>query len=212
MSRRPIQHRVLCSLTVHYLLPLQHPSRHSSGDGPSGGGPSGPKANRGLPGLVRSRINSRIICTNRGCRPGVSARTIVRFKLFAKLADFDVEVENNLHVLVEESDRHDHNSRTSPFAAIARTTDSTSGSSHGCDGGPLRLWKASCQLRVRNRLGDEPAGLAKLRFVGARIRHGHRNAVGREDQGGLSPRRSSGNSPSAARTRSTTDSIKPGWL
>ena len=34
---------------------------------------------RGLPGFVRSRINSRTICTNRGCNPGVSARIIVRF-------------------------------------------------------------------------------------------------------------------------------------
>ena len=58
-------------------------------------------------GLSAREPSSRIICTNRGCRPWRLRTDHLEIQRFAKFADLDVEIEDNLDVLVEKPDRHD---------------------------------------------------------------------------------------------------------
>ena len=78
------------------------------------------------------------MATKRGSTPAVAARTAAMPSSLGGRQRLGVEVVDDLHVVGDEADRHEHHRRSRPSVASSSRWSLTSGSSHGVDGAPER--------------------------------------------------------------------------
>ena len=104
----------------------------------SGRGPLAPSARRSPP-ATRSSISSRIIRTNAGCVPAVPARTNPRPSAAAR-ARASVSRSYTTSMWSDTKPTGATTTSVTPSPRSVARCSSTSGSSHGSRGDPLRLW------------------------------------------------------------------------